>query len=99
MSYENWLNELEGFSLRSERAFNDINTFVEDKSNHTSQWEITSLWMKTAYMMGKMDCSDYHKDLIESLKNEIKTQRKEIAALREERRMFLDKDFPPGYKL
>ena len=31
------------------------------------------------------------KDMIESFKNEIKTQRKEITALREERRIFLDK--------
>jgi hypothetical protein len=33
--------------------------------------------------------------LIESLKNEIKTQRKEIAVLREERRMFIDSDKAP----
>lgn len=35
-------------------------------------------------------------DYINSLKTEIRTQRKEIAALREERRMLLDKDFPPN---
>lgn len=33
--------------------------------------------------------------LIESLKNEIKTQRKEIAGLREERRMLLNSDSVP----
>jgi len=31
-----------------------------------------------------------------SLKEEIKTQRKEIAILREERRMIIDNDNPPG---
>lgn len=33
--------------------------------------------------------------LIESLKNEIKTQRKEIAGLREERRIFVNSDKAP----
>jgi hypothetical protein len=32
------------------------------------------------------------KNIVESLKIEIKTQRKEIAILREERRLILDKD-------
>jgi hypothetical protein len=32
---------------------------------------------------------------IESLKNEIRTQRKEIGCLREERRLLLDQDKPP----
>lgn len=35
------------------------------------------------------------KNLISSLKTEIKTQRKEIAALREERRTILDADKGP----
>jgi hypothetical protein len=35
------------------------------------------------------------KYFIESLKNEIKTQRKEIAGLREEQKMFLNLDKPP----
>lgn len=36
--------------------------------------------------------------IIKSLKEEIKIQRKEIAALREERRIFLNSDNPPGYQ-
>ena len=35
--------------------------------------------------------------IIESLKNEIRTQRKEIGALREERRRFLDDDKSPNF--
>jgi uncharacterized coiled-coil protein SlyX len=34
---------------------------------------------------------------IESLKNEIRTQRKEIGSLREERRLLLDQDKPPMF--
>jgi uncharacterized coiled-coil protein SlyX len=34
---------------------------------------------------------------IESLKNEIRTQRKEIGCLREERRLLLDQDKPPMF--
>lgn len=36
------------------------------------------------------------KNIVESLKIEIKTQRKEIAILREERRLILDKDKGPN---
>lgn len=34
---------------------------------------------------------------IESLKNEIRTQRKEIGSLREEQRLLLDSDKPPMF--
>ena len=40
---------------------------------------------------------DQQKYIIDSLKTEIKTQRKEIAALREERRHFLRDDQPPNF--
>ena len=36
--------------------------------------------------------NEHFKNVIESLKSEVKTQRREIAALKEERRMILDKD-------
>lgn len=40
---------------------------------------------------------EQQKYMIESLKNEIRTQRKEIGALREERRRFLQDDNPPNF--
>ncbi|NDC31038.1 MAG: hypothetical protein EBZ58_08925 [Bacteroidetes bacterium] len=40
---------------------------------------------------------EQQKHIIESLKNEIKIQRKEIAALREERRQLLNSDQPPMF--
>jgi peptidoglycan hydrolase CwlO-like protein len=40
---------------------------------------------------------DFQQYLIDSLKNEIRTQRKEIGALREERRRFLQDDNPPNF--
>ena len=40
---------------------------------------------------------DFQQCLIDSLKNEIRTQRKEIGALREERRRFLKDDNPPNF--
>jgi hypothetical protein len=40
---------------------------------------------------------DFQQCLIDSLKNEIRTQRKEIGALREERRRFLQDDNPPNF--
>lgn len=40
---------------------------------------------------------NYLENLHDSLRKEIRTQRKEIASLREERRIFLDKDIQPEY--
>ena len=40
---------------------------------------------------------EFQKDIINSLKTEIRTQRKEIGALREERRHFLKDDNPPNF--
>jgi hypothetical protein len=37
------------------------------------------------------------KNILNSLKNEVKTQRKEIALLREERKSFINNDLPPEY--
>lgn len=42
--------------------------------------------------------TEHQKNLIESLKTEIKLLRKEIAGLREERRILFDRDKPPGYE-
>lgn len=36
-------------------------------------------------------------NLIESLRLEVRTQRKEIAQLREERRIIINNDLPPGF--
>ena len=40
---------------------------------------------------------EQQKYTIESLKNEIRIQRKEIGSLREERRLLLDQDKPPMF--
>jgi len=48
--------------------------------------------------INKLESTIQHqKYVIDSLKNEIRTQRKEIGALREERRHFLDDDKPPCF--
>jgi len=48
--------------------------------------------------INKLESTIQHqKYVIESLKNEIRTQRKEIGALREERRRFIDDDKPPCF--
>jgi len=48
--------------------------------------------------INKLESTIQHqKYIIESLKNEIRTQRKEIGALREERRRYLDDDKPPYF--
>lgn len=48
------------------------------------------------YINGLVKENENLKNIVESLKLEIRTQRQEIAALREERRTFLDKDSGPN---
>jgi hypothetical protein len=48
------------------------------------------------YINGLVRDNEHFKNVIESLKNEVKTQRLEIAVLREERRIILDKDKGPN---
>lgn len=74
---------------------------MEPEWNHNPSLDDTA-------MLGlrQLDIDDYinnlHKkiegleSLINSLKSEIKIQRKEIAGLREERRMLINNDNPPG---
>jgi uncharacterized coiled-coil protein SlyX len=49
------------------------------------------------YINGLEKTIEQQKYTIESLKNEIRTQRKEIGCLREERRLLLHKDNPPMF--
>jgi hypothetical protein len=49
------------------------------------------------YINGLIARIDYLEKLTDSLHKEIRTQRKEIGALREERRMVLNKDQYPEY--
>lgn len=93
-SFEDWLDELEGFSLRMERAYDDL---VVNPKDSVDNWKNIKEWLKGAFDAG-YEAGELNKQfLIQDLKNEIRTQRLEIAALREERRSILDKDLPPGY--
>lgn len=93
-SFEDWLDELEGFSLRMERVYDDL---VVNPKDNVDNWKNIREWLKAAFDAG-YEAGELNKQfLIQDLKNEIRTQRLEIAALREERLSILDKDLPPGY--
>jgi hypothetical protein len=93
-TFEEWLNELEGFSLRMERAYDDL---VVNPKDEVDNWQNIKQWLKGAFDAG-YEAGEFNKlYLIQSLKVEIRTLNKEIAGLREERRSLVDKDFPPGY--
>ena len=49
------------------------------------------------YINGLIARVDHLEKLNDSLHKEIRTQRKEIAILREEQRTILNSDLPPGY--
>jgi hypothetical protein len=93
-TFEEWLNESEGFSLRMERAYDDL---VVNPKDEVDNWQNIKQWLKGAFDAG-YEAGEFNKlYLIQSLKVEIRTLNKEIAGLREERRSLVDKDFPPGY--
>lgn len=93
-TFNEWLEEVEGFSLRMERAYDDL---VKNPKDTVDNWIQIKAWLKSAFDSG-YQAGELNKEfLIQSLKGEIRTQRLEIAALREERRGLVDKDTPPGY--
>lgn len=50
ITFENWINELEGYSLRSERAYEEL---VDHKHNSTEeQWNNIYKWLKAAFKDG-----------------------------------------------
>lgn len=93
-TFEEWLNESEGFSLRMERVYDDL---VVNPKDAVDNWKYIKEYLKGAFDAG-YEAGELNKQfLIQDLKNEVRTQRLEIAALREERRGLVDKDYPPGY--
>lgn len=95
-SFEDWLDELEGFSLRMERVYDDL---VVNPKDDVDNWKHIREWLKAAFDSG-YEAGELNKEfLIQDLKKEIRTLRLEIAGLREERRGLVDKDKPPGYNV
>jgi hypothetical protein len=48
-SFEDWLNEIEGFSLRSERAYDDL---VKNPKDPVDNWNDIKTWLQAAYIAG-----------------------------------------------
>jgi hypothetical protein len=89
MSFEHWINTVENQKSILEQAQEEL-VYHRYIDNH-SFWQKVLSWLKASYNIGSKDSNN----IVQSLKNEIKTQRKEIAALREERRLLLDQDKIP----
>ena len=89
-SFNEWFEEFE----RLESVYSN---FIRNlKGNADNYKDIKSL-IKCAFDAG-YKAGELNKEfLVCDLKNEIRTQRLEIAGLREERRGLVDKDYPPGY--
>ena len=93
-NFEEWLNEFEGFSLRGERAYDDL---VVNPKDEVDNWKNIKAWLKGSFDAGYESGELNKLYLIQSLKAEIQSLNREIGGLREERRSIIDKDFPPGY--
>lgn len=92
--FKNWINSVDKNQSVLEKAQQELvyNRYTDDHS----LWNTVLNWLESAYVAGQKE----NLSTMESLKTEIKTQRKEIAALREERRVLLDRDRIPeiGWK-
>lgn len=49
MTFDQWLNEIEGFSLRMERAYDDL---VKNPKDPVDNWLQIKDWLKAAYEEG-----------------------------------------------
>lgn len=48
-TFEDWLNEIEGFSLRCERAYDDL---VVNPKDEVDNWQNIKDWLKGAFDAG-----------------------------------------------
>lgn len=58
-SFEDWLNTIEGFSLRSERAYDDL---VRRPIDEVDNWLTIKVWLEAAYIAGWDDAKEYIKE-------------------------------------
>ena len=48
-TFDAWLNEIEGFSLRMERIYDDL---VKNPKDTVDNWQQIKVWLKAAYNEG-----------------------------------------------
>ena len=70
-TFKEWLNELEGFSLRYEREYDDLVLRLPD--DEIDNWQVIKQWLNAAFDVG-YEAGEINKlYLIQSLKAEIRT--------------------------
>lgn len=74
MTFEQWLNEIEAFSSRLERLYEDLNDYQGDNI------EIITQWLKAAYNVGYE--AGNHNSSLESLRTQIEQLHTENELLR-----------------
>lgn len=55
--FKNWYQDIEGFSIRGERIYNDI--MVPRNEDKDKQWDMIHFWIKNAYCIGFREGRDY----------------------------------------
>jgi NifB/MoaA-like Fe-S oxidoreductase len=55
MQFENWLHEVEYFSLRSEKIFDDL--ILHPEKNDADQFNNIIEWLRLAYDAGHLEAS------------------------------------------
>jgi hypothetical protein len=73
-NFERWLNELEGYSLRCERAYDDLVLHPKDEVDN---WKTIKEWLRGAFDAG-YDAGQFNKQyLINDLRNELRILQQE----------------------
>ena len=60
-NFEDWLNSIEGFSLRSERAYDDL---VKNPKDPVDNWQDIKTWLEAAYLAGWDDSRSHIREIL-----------------------------------
>ncbi|NDD85129.1 hypothetical protein EB118_23240 [bacterium] len=60
--FEDWLNSIEGFSLRSERAYEDL--VLNASGEPTTKWREIKTWLEAAYIAGWNDAKTHIREIL-----------------------------------
>ena len=65
MSFENWINKIEGFALRCDRAHDDLVKLT--KPEFAGNWANIKKWLEAAYLVGFDDAKKDMKVIAEQV--------------------------------
>lgn len=91
-TFEEWLNETEGYSLKKERAYDELVEY--EHGSYTARWNMVLDWLQAAFEAGV----ESQKNTLDSYKREVRMLREELTEAIRIKKMLLEMDNPPEFK-